>query len=86
MRHRLALRRHALAVLDRVAGLLQQRARLAQQRAVLAGAVGHRRHERLAEHLVGNLAAERLEQRKLVRPGLPFAIMSEFWNNEWVRS
>ena len=68
---RLALGRHALAVLDRKAGLLQQRARLAQQRAVLARAVGHRRHERLAEHLVGNLAAVRFEQRELVGAGLP---------------
>ena len=60
---------------------------LAQQGAVLAGAVGDRRHERLAEHLVRHLAAERLEQRQLVAAlGLPFAIMSEFWNTEWVRS
>ena len=38
---------------------------LAQHVAVLPGAVGDRRHERRAEHLVGQLAAERLEQRHL---------------------
>ena len=62
----LALRRHPLSVLDGVARLLQQLARVAQHRAVLARAVGDRRHERLTEHLVGNLAAERLEQRQLL--------------------
>ena len=65
-----------------VARLLQQLRGLAQQRAVLARAVGHRRHERLAEHLVRHLAAERLEQRKFFRRRLAVAIMSEFWNGD----
>ena len=36
-----------------------------QPAAVVAGAVGHRRHIRLAEHFVRHLAAERLEQLEL---------------------
>ena len=62
----LALRRHPLSVLDGVARLLEQVAGVAQHGAVLAGAVGDRRHEGLAEDLVGNLATERLEQRQLL--------------------
>src|SRR5713226_8063315 len=59
---RFALRRHALAVLDDVSSLLHQRTRLAQQSAILARSVGNRRHERLSEHLVSDLATERFEQ------------------------
>src|SRR5262249_4168694 len=50
--------------------LLQQRGGLTQQRAILPRPVGHGRDERLAEHLVGDLAAERLEQRELLGSGL----------------
>src|SRR5262249_43587020 len=69
-RDRLAIGQHALAVLDHQAGVLQQRAGFAQQRAVLTRAVRDRRHERLAEYLVGDLAAEWLEQGELLRAGL----------------
>src|SRR5215216_4434329 len=58
-------RTHALARLDRAARLVQELRRLAQQRAILSRAVGYRRHERLAEHLVRHLAAVRLEQGEL---------------------
>src|SRR5207302_2791746 len=58
----LARRADALAVLDGEACLLKQLRSLAQERAVLARAVGHRRHEWLAEHLVRDVAAERLQQ------------------------
>src|SRR6266702_6047402 len=66
----LAVRADTLAILDDVTRLLQELVRLAQERAVLARTVGDRRHERLAEHLVRHLAAERLEQRELFRARL----------------
>ena len=65
-RDALAVGQHAPAVLDREAGLLKDGGGLTQQVAILAGTVGDRRNERLAEHFVRHLAAERLEQRELV--------------------
>ncbi len=62
----------ALAVLERVAGLREQLHGLAQHAAILPRAVRHRRHVRLAEHLVRHLAAERLQQLKLLRRRLAF--------------
>src|SRR5687768_18430466 len=60
----------ALAVLEDKARLLQQLGGFAHQRAVLAGTVAYRRHKRLAEHLVRDISAERLEQRDFLRAGL----------------
>src|SRR5579863_2758704 len=65
--HGLAARQNELAVLDRATGLLDELRGLAQQRAILAGAVGDRRLVRLAEDLLRQVGAERLEQSKLRR-------------------
>src|SRR5262249_59761065 len=70
----LALRRHPRAVAQHVAGLLQDRARLAQQRTVVAGAVGDRRQERLAEHFLWDLPAKRLEHGELLRTGFALGL------------
>ena len=56
-----------LPFLSGEARLGEQLRAAAQPAAVVAAAVGHRRHVRLAEHFVRHLAAERLEQRELGR-------------------
>ena len=63
---------HPLAVLDDQPGILKQLGCFAQQHPVLPRAVGDRRHERLAEHLVGHLAAVGLQQGYLLRARLAF--------------
>ena len=59
--------------------------RLAQQLAILAGAVGHRRHEWRPEHLSGTWPRNGSSSATSSGDGWPCAIMSEFWNAECVR-
>jgi hypothetical protein len=63
----IAIRQQPLAVLNDAAGGIEQLRRLAQEAPVLARPVGHRRHKGFAEHLVGHLATERLEQLEFFR-------------------
>src|SRR5262249_2668269 len=64
---RLAVGLHAFGVLHRVAGLAEELRSFAQQCAILAGTIRHWRRVRLAKYLIGQLAAERLEQGDFFR-------------------
>src|SRR4029078_8233864 len=60
-------RRHPMAILNDVSRPLQKLRGAPQHASILTRSVGYRRNKRLAEHLVGDLAAERIKKRQFFR-------------------
>src|SRR5262249_60696866 len=66
-RDRLAVRKNSFPVLECAPGITQELGATPQPLPVLSRCIGDRRQVRLAENLVGNLSAERLQQCNLRR-------------------